>query len=409
MNFFEITKKDENSPARAAILHTAAGRVHTPAFLPIATRGGVKAVTMEEVKFWGAEIILANTYHLWQRPGDNLIRKQGGLHKFIGWSGPILTDSGGFQVFSLGEKRHVPLPKNPLLERGGWPEAGRGRDAHGRVLKISAKGVLFHSDLDGATRELTPEDSLNIQSNLGSDIALVLDYFPAYPFTKEGMRKAVQLTLQWAERSARHFEKIRAAGVNPAQRLFGIVQGGDFADLRKLCAEKLRAMDFAGYAIGGVAVGEPIDAMYRAVEMTVPHLEEDKPRHLLGVGTPEQLIGAVARGCDLFDCVLPTRNARHGTLFINNKNEGGYSILNIDNASFAEDGTPVDNTCNCYLCLRHTRAYLRHLFATRDPLAVRLATMHNLRFYLNLMEKIRRAIEYDTMSELLGGFRRSIV
>jgi queuine tRNA-ribosyltransferase len=397
---FSLKEHDKNTRARMGVLRTAHGEVLTPAFLPIGTRGSVKSVTAQELKFWGAQIVLANTYHLWMRPGDALVKKHGGLHRFMGWDGPILTDSGGFQVFSLGEKRH----KADLNEGAG------GESRHGRVIDIGNRGVVFRSDVDGQQYELTPESSIQIQSNLGSDIALVLDYFSGFPFTAERMKKAVGLTLDWAERGKRQFEKLKSAGINPGQVLFGIVQGGDSPELREECARGLRELDFSGYAIGGVAVGEPADVMYRAVELTVPHLEEDKPRHLLGVGTPEQLVRAVALGCDMFDCVLPTRNARHGLLYVNLKaGQGsgeGYTTMRISNEKYEEDFSPVDNTCGCYLCANHTRAYLKHLFQSRDPLAVRLATMHNLRFYLDLMSQVRRAIEYGSFEDMANSYKK---
>lgn len=394
MNAFELLKRDTSTKARLGIINTAHGPVRTPAFLPIGTRGSVKAVTTEELKFWGAEMVLCNTYHLWLRPGDLLIRKAGGLHKFMGWEGPIFTDSGGFQVFSLGEKSK-------------------------KTLKMSDHGVEFRDELEGKTRVLTPEESINIQANLGSDIALVLDDVPGLPADEKRLGKSLDLTLRWAERAKRHHERVLKNSVNPGQKLYGIVQGGDIEQLRKRSVAELRKLDFDGYAVGGLAVGESAEIMYKVLNFTVPHLEEDKPRHLLGVGTPEQIVEAVARGIDTFDCVLPTRNARHGMLYINSKtsplsppHEEGmkgevssfYDVLNITNSRFADDFTPPDNTCSCYLCLHHTRAYLRHLFQTGEPLAIRLATMHNLRFYLDLMARIRRAIEFESFAELEQDF-----
>ncbi len=379
MNFFEILKKDPSSKARLGVINTAHGPVKTPAFLPIGTRGSVKAVTSEELRFWGAEMILANTYHLWLRPGDALISKAGGLHKFMGWDGPIFTDSGGYQVYSLGEK---------VKQQGA-------------LKTITEKGVEFRNEIDGELKILTPEESIQIQSNLGSDIAVVLDDVPGLPATESRLKKSLALTLHWAERAKNHHEKITAASVNPGQRLFGVVQGGDREDLRKKSAKGLQKIGFDGYGIGGLAIGavaDDPDIMYKVIDYTVPHLEEEKPRHLLGVGYPEQIIKAVSLGMDTFDCVIPTRNARHGQLFVNDKN-GSYKLINILNAQFKEDFTPVDNTCACYLCRHHNRAYLRHLFMATEPLATRLATMHNLRFYLDLMEKIRRSIEYESFSD----------
>ncbi|OGE78226.1 MAG: hypothetical protein A2751_03660 [Candidatus Doudnabacteria bacterium RIFCSPHIGHO2_01_FULL_46_14] len=417
MEFFKITKIDPNSQARLGIINTPHGQVKTPAFLPIGTRGSVKAVTSEELKFWGAEIILANTYHLWLRPGDALIKRAGGLHKFMGWDGPIFTDSGGYQVYSLGEK----ITNGPVKRQG---------DSCPILKNISEAGIEFRDELDGTLRILNPEESIQIQSNLGSDIAVVLDDVPGLPASEERLKTSLDMTLKWAERAKRHHEKITEASINPGQKLFGVVQGGDSEDMRKKSAMALQKIGFDGYGIGGLAIGavaDDPDIMYRVIEFTVPHLEENKPRHLLGVGYPEQIIKAVSLGMDTFDCVIPTRNARHGQLFVNRKSpfpnpspqgrgintdssilrredKGGggfYEVFNILNAGFKEDFTPVDSTCACYLCTHHNRAYLRHLFMSGEPLAIRLATMHNLRFYLDLMERIRRAIEFDSFDKLL--------
>lgn len=385
--FFEIIKKDQSSRARLGVLNTSHGLVATPAFLPIGTRGSVKTVLAEELKFWGAEMILANTYHLWIRPGDALINKAGGLHKFMGWDGPIFTDSGGYQVYSLGEKKNTSL--NPSFQE----ESGSRR------VRVSDAGVEFRDDTDGSKRFLTPEGSIQIQSNLGSDIALVLDDVPALPAPQDRLKESLELTTSWAKRAKSQHQKILPASINPGQKLYGIVQGGDLESLRKISAKKLSEIGFDGYAIGGLAVGEEAALTYKVLGFTIPHLEEEKPRHLLGVGYPEQILKAVSLGIDTFDCVLPTRNARHGQLFVNIKKERkigkSYETITITNSKYAADFRPVDNTCPCYLCLHHNRAYLRHLFMVGEPLAIRLATMHNLRFYLELMARIRRAIEYD--------------
>ncbi len=386
MNYFEIIKKGNDGikgwkGARTGVIHTAHGDIQTPAFLPIGTKGAVKTVTAEELKFWGADIILANTYHLWQRPGDALIYKAGGLHKFMNWKGPIFTDSGGFQVFSLSKMR-----------------------------KVMEAGVLFQFDLDGKQEILSPEKSVDIQANLGSDICLILDDFPGYPFEYERSKESIALTKRWAERAIKEHQKIVLDGdpINPGQKLWGIVQGASFPDLREQSAKDMVSLGFEGFAIGGVAVGEPHEEMMKAVEAAIPHLPETAPKHLLGVGTPFDIVQAVARGCDTFDCVIPTREARHGRLYVGAKNsEGkeGYSALNIKLEQYKEDFTTLDNTCDCYLCLNHTKSYLRHLFATGEPLAERLATMHNLKFYLNLMKKIRNAITYDFFDEMVKGYR----
>lgn len=396
MPYFEILKKDELSKARTGVIHTAHGNVQTPAFLPIGTKGAVKSITSEELKFWGADMILANTYHLWQRPGDALVYKAGGLHKFMNWKGPIFTDSGGFQVFSLAKMR-----------------------------KVGEGGVVFQFDLDGRTEILSPEKSVDIQANLGSDIALILDDFPGYPFEYERSKASIELTKRWAERAIREYQKIIIDGdpINPGQKLWGIVQGASFPDLREQSAKDMVALGFEGFAIGGVAVGEPHEEMMKAVEASVPHLPETAPKHLLGVGTPFDIVQAAARGCDTFDCVIPTREARHGRLYISNKRqvtsskEGnqaagsghksveGYSTIDIRLEKFKEDFTPVDNACDCYLCLNHSKSYLRHLFQTGEPLAIRLATMHNLKFYLNLMQKIRNAITYDYFGDMVKSYK----
>lgn len=379
--YFEILKKDPKSKARNAVIHTAHGDVFTPYFNPIGTKGTVKTITSEELKFWGADMILANTYHLWQRPGDALVYKAGGLHKFMNWKQAIFTDSGGYQVFSLAKMR--------------------------QVMEV---GVLFRFDMDGKSAILSPEKSIQIQSNLGSDVALILDDFPGYPFEYERTKEAIELTKRWAERAVTEFNRIQSLGgvPNPGQKLWGIVQGASYEDLRKLSAEYIRELNFPGYAIGGVAVGEPTEDMLKAVEYAIPHLEEDKPKHLLGVGTPYDIIQAVARGCDTFDCVIPTREARHGRLYISHRTEDGkegYRTIDIRKQEFSEDFSPVDTTCDCYGCLNHTRAYLRHLFAAQEPLAHRLATMHNIKFYINHMKKIRQAIEYDYFDDMLEAYK----
>ncbi len=389
--------RGKSSKARTGVIHTAHGDVKTPAFLPIGTRGTVKSVTSEELKFWGADMVLANTYHLWQRPGDGLIYKAGGLHKFMNWKGPIFTDSGGFQVFSLAKFR-----------------------------KVMEAGVLFQFDLDGKQEVLSPEKSVDIQANLGSDIALILDDFPGYPFEHKRSKESIELTKRWAERAIKEHQRITQSGdpVNPGQKLWGIVQGASFEDLRKQSALDMAGFGFEGFAIGGVAVGEPHEEMMKAVEYAVPFLPVTAPKHLLGVGTPFDIVQGVARGCDTFDCVIPTREARHGRLYIAARNiekpavgadsirplqdastVEGYQTIDIRLEKYKEDFTPVDNTCNCYLCLNHTKAYLRHLFAVGEPLAIRLASMHNLRFYLNLMDKIRNAITYEYFDEMVKNYK----
>jgi len=379
---FTILKQDQQTKARTGILHTAHGDVKTPVFNPIGTKGAVKAIAAEELKFWGAEMILANTYHLWQRPGDALIAKAGGLHKFMNWKSAIFTDSGGFQVFSLSNS-----------------------------VKVSDQGVAFQSDVDGTPYLLTPELSVQIQLNLGSDIALVLDEFSAAETEKDVVKKMVKRTTEWAQRASAEHHKLVAGSINPGQKQWGIVQGAVFKDLRKQSAEQIREIGFAGYCIGGVANGgESAELMYQAVEFAMPHLELEKPKHLLGVGTPEQIVQAVAQGIDSFDCVIPTREARHGRLYVNQKpGEGdGYFTVNILNEKHKEDFTPLDNACNCYGCLNYTKAYLRHLFASQEPLGIRLATMHNLRFYLNLMDRIRTSIDSGSFNKIVKTYKHRV-
>lgn len=386
MAYFDIVQKDVSTQARNGVIHTGHGDVQTPAFLPIGTKGAVKSITSEELKFWGAEIVLANTYHLWQRPGDALIYKAGGLHKFMNWKGPIFTDSGGYQVFSLAKSRQV-----------------------------MEAGVLFKFDLDGRSEILSPEKSIQIQANLGSDICLILDDFPGYPFEYERSKESIAQTNRWAERAIKEHKRIVMDGdpVNREQKLWGIVQGASFSDLRKESAQAMVNFGFEGFAIGGVAVGEPHEEMMKAVAAAMPHLPETAPKHLLGVGTPFDIVQAAALGCDTFDCVIPTREARHGRLYISSKNQvssskgraEGYETIDIRLEKYKEDFTPVDNTCSCYLCLNHTRSYLRHLFASGEPLATRLASMHNLRFYLDLMKKIRTAIQYEHFDEMVRNYK----
>lgn len=351
---FEILKKDSKSKARLGLLKTPHGEIHTPAFMPIGTKGTVKTLSSDEVKALGAEVILANTYHLWIS-GDEVIKKAGGLHKFMNWSGPIMTDSGGFQLFSLGEKREA------------------------NAVKITEDGVSFRDQVSGEEHMLTPEKSVQIQNNLGSDIQVVLDEFTGDINNYEKVKKTVEKTTRWAERA-------RGAFSGPGLQ-YGVVQGGMFEDLRKKSAEDLSKLDFEGYCIGGVAVGgESSDEQYRAVEMSVPHLPENKPRHLLGVGTPEQIIEAVKRGIDTFDCVIPTREARHGKVYI----EG--DTLDISKAKYKEDFSKLDQTCDCEACTKYTKAYLHHLYKSGEILGLRLLSMHNVRFFLRLMENIRNSL-----------------
>ncbi|MEY4636050.1 MAG: Queuine tRNA-ribosyltransferase [Acidobacteriota bacterium] len=338
--------------------------------MPVGTHGAVKALTPQHLEDVGAEIILGNTYHLYLRPGDELIARRGGLHKFIGWDRPILTDSGGYQVFSLSDRR-----------------------------KVEELGVHFRSHHDGSAHLLTPEKAVEIQANLGSDIAMVLDECPALPSTVEIIDASLQLTARWARRCRTRFLELKDTGKGHAQ--FGIVQGGTFPELRQKSAELTVSIGFDGYAIGGLSVGEPNETMYQVVEQTTPFLPANQPRYLMGVGTPIDLVEAVARGIDMFDCVMPTRNARNGQLFTS---EGP---LNIKNAQFAEDDRPVDPACGCYTCRRFSRAYLRHLFMAGEMTGGTLNTLHNLSFYLDTMRRIREAIAFGRFEDFRQGFHRT--
>jgi queuine tRNA-ribosyltransferase len=348
---FEIIKKDISSRARLGRIETDHGSFTTPAFLPVGTQGTVKSLTPEELVEIGVEAILGNTYHLYLRPGHETVGRLGGLHTFIHWERPILTDSGGFQIFSLGSLR-----------------------------KISEEGVTFQSHLDGSSHFLTPERVMEIQRVLGSDIAMVLDECVPYPSAYESVKNSMERTSRWARRCLKARRE-----TDPA--LFAIVQGGIHRDLREESAQTLVEMDFQGYAIGGLSVGEPKSAMLDVLEWTTPLLPENSPRYLMGVGTPEDMIDAVMLGVDFFDCVLPTRNARNGTLFTSS------GKISIKQAQYAEDGMPVDETCPCYTCRHYSRAYLRHLYLTKEILSSRLNTIHNLYYYIGLLEKMKEAIQ----------------
>ena len=348
---FEILKKDVFSKARLGRIETDHGSFSTPAFLPVGTQGTVKSLTPEELVEVGVEVILGNTYHLYLRPGYETIRRLGGLHTFIHWERPILTDSGGYQIFSLAKLR-----------------------------KISEDGVTFQSHIDGSLHFLTPEKVVEIQRTLGSDIAMVLDECIPYPSPYEYAKASTSLTIQWAKRSLEQRQE-----ANPA--LFAIVQGGMYQDLREESVQALVKMDFQGYAIGGVSVGEPKSLMLNVLEWTTPILPQNAPRYLMGVGTPEDILDAVMLGIDLFDCVLPTRNARNGMLFTS------IGKISIKQAQYAEDERPVDETCACYTCRHYSRAYLRHLYLANEILSSRLNTIHNLYYYMNFIKTIQEAIQ----------------
>ena len=349
----EIKHTCKQSGARYGILHTPSGQVETPIFMPVGTLGSVKFVSPEELYDMQAEIILANTYHLWLRPGADLIQKAGGLHKFMNYKKPILTDSGGFQVFSLSDNR-----------------------------TISEEGVEFRNHINGGLEFMTPEISIQVQNKLGADIIMSFDECPPYPVSHQYMKDSVERTLRWAKRG-------QDAHHNPKQALFGIVQGGEFEDLREYSAKKTVAMDFLGYSIGGTSVGESKEVMYKMVDYSIKHLPKDKPRYLMGVGSADAILESVLRGVDMFDCVLPTRIARHGTLMTS---EGR---VNIKNKQYEEDFGPLDPQCDCYSCQNYTRAYIRHLIRVNEGLGLRLASIHNLRFLIKLMEDVRLAIRED--------------
>lgn len=348
---FELVAED--GVARRGRLHFPRGVVETPAFMPVGTYGTVKAMTPEDVRATGADILLGNTFHLWLRPGLEVIEAHAGLHRFMHWERPILTDSGGFQVFSLSTSR-----------------------------KLSEEGVRFRSPVDGAEVFLTPEIAMQIQRTLRSDIAMIFDECTPYPATEAEARESMERSLRWAGRSAAAYH----AGATPGV-VFGIVQGGVYRGLREASVSGLTRIGFAGYAVGGLAVGEPEEERVRVLEETVPLLPLDRPRYLMGVGRPADLVAAVARGIDMFDCVMPTRHARNGHLFVT----GG--VMNIRNARYAKDDSPPDPACDCYTCRNYTRAYLRHLDRCGEVLGCHLNTLHNLHFYQKLMRTMREAIE----------------
>jgi len=374
---FRVTHTDGR--ARRGVMTTPHGRVETPAFMPVGTQGAVKGLTHRDLEGLGAEILLSNTYHLYLRPGDDLIARRGGLHRFIGWPRPILTDSGGYQVFSLAARR-----------------------------TIEEEGAHFQSHLDGSAHLLTPEKATDIQSRLGSDVAMVLDECLAHPSDPATARASMERTLRWAKRGRARLLELRAGGVdgvavpNPGQAQFGIVQGSVYPQLREESAHQTVALGFEAYAIGGLSVGEPTDVMYDIVAHTTRWLPEERPRYLMGTGTPADLVESVARGIDLFDCVLPTRNARNGQLFTS---EGR---INIKNAQYAEDDRPADPACGCYTCRTFSRAYLRHLFLAKEINASTLNTLHNLNFYLDTLRRIKDAIVFRRFESFRRAFHHSL-
>jgi queuine tRNA-ribosyltransferase len=353
---FTLHKEDENTQARLGALHTDHGIIETPCFMPVGTQGTVKTLTPDDLSECGAGIILGNTYYLYLRPGDELVRQAGGLHQFMQWKGPILTDSGGYQVFSLADLR-----------------------------KISDDGIRFQSRIDGSYHMFTAESVVDIQRNLGSDFVMPLDCPTGWPAEPADAERGHKLTLDWAARSVEHFHNTQPK-FGHRQFHFGIVQGAFDKRLREASAGGLTAMPFDAYAVGGLSVGEPADVMYEMTRFCTDRLPKDKPRYLMGVGKPENLIECVLQGIDMFDCVLPTRNGRRGWFFTRN------GRLVIRNAKHRDDFRPIDEQCSCYGCRNFTRAYLRHLFVAREILALRIATLHNLTFYLDLMQQLREAI-----------------
>ena len=361
---FDLLAIDSATGARRGRLHTRRGVIETPAFMPVGTQGTVKGMLPEQLREVGAQVILVNTYHLYLRPGHELVRQLGGLHRFMQWDGPILTDSGGFQVFSLGALR-----------------------------RIEEEGVRFQSHLDGSAHLLTPESSIAIQEALGADIMMVFDECIPYPAERAYVAASTLRSTRWAARSKRARHDASAA-------LFGIVQGGMERDLRRQSAEQLLEIGFDGYALGGLSVGEVADMMYQVLEWTLPLLPPARPRYVMGVGTPENLVEAVARGADLFDCVMPTRNARNGVLFT------AFGKLSIKQNRYRDDHGPIDPECNCPVCRRFSRAYLRHLYQSNEILASVLNTWHNLYYYLQLMRRMREAIEAGAFGQFRDEFHR---
>jgi queuine tRNA-ribosyltransferase len=374
---FSFLISHTDGAARRGRIETAHGAIDTPAFMPVGTQGAVKALTHQQLENAGTQIILGNTYHLHLRPGDALIARRGGLHRFTGWTRPILTDSGGYQVFSLTDRRTV-----------------------------TEEGVEFRSHLDGSRHVLSPEIAVDIQARLGSDIAMVFDECLSYPVDHETARESVARTARWARRGRERFLSIQARGrgpddqplATPAQVQFGIVQGSVFSDLREESATRTLEVGFDAYAIGGLSVGEPAKVMYEVTRYTAAWLPPDRPRYLMGTGTPVDLVESVARGIDMFDCVMPTRNARNGQLFTS---EGK---VNVKNAVHAEDDRPPDPACRCYTCRTCSRAYLRHLYMAGEMTAATLNTIHNVQFYLDTMRSIRDAIEFGRFESFRQGF-----
>ena len=360
---YRLIKKEKHTGARLGEIITPHGTFPTPMFMPVGTLATVKGISPEMLKEMHSQVVLANTYHLWLRPGEDVVEKAGGLHKFMNYNGPMLTDSGGFQVFSLGKTR-----------------------------KIEEEGVKFKSIIDGSSLFLSPEKAIEIQNKLGADMIMSFDECAPYPCTYEYMKNSMERTLRWAKRGKEAHKNTEK------QALFGIVQGGEFPDLREQCAKELVAMDFPGYSIGGTSVGEPKDVMYKMVDDTIKWLPEDKPRYLMGVGNPIDLIECAIRGIDMYDCVLPTRVARHGAIMTSR------GRLNINNEKFKYDFTPLDPECDCYACKNYTRAYIRHLHKCDEIFGKTLLSIHNVNFLLKLASDIREAIKEDRLLDFKEEF-----
>jgi len=362
---FTLLKRDRK--ARLGRLTTPHGSVETPVFMPVGTQATVKTLSSQDLVDCGSQMVLSNTYHLYLRPGEEIIKKAGGLHKFMNWKGPILTDSGGFQVFSLA-----------------------------KLMTVKEEGVEFQSHIDGSKHFLSPEDVVRLQVSFGSDIIMPLDECVDSGATKEEAEKAVEITTKWAKRSKNAFSVVGANNYLPLH--FGIIQGSKYLDLRKKSVEEITALDFDGYAIGGVSVGEPTDVIYKITEFTADILPENRPRYLMGVGMIPDMLEAISRGIDMFDCVVPTRNARSGTAFTDK------GKLNLRNAKFRDQFEPIDKKCFCYTCKNHSRGYIRHLFNTDEILGLRLVSLHNIRFYAKLMDNIRSAIKEERFEKFKEGF-----
>ncbi|MCK5310838.1 MAG: tRNA guanosine(34) transglycosylase Tgt [Desulfobacteraceae bacterium] len=366
---FELVNKSSETRARTGKIKFSRGTIETPIFMPVGTLGSVKSLTVEDLEHCSAQIILGNTYHLYLRPGCEVIEHLDGLHKFINWDKPMLTDSGGFQFFSLA-----------------------------RLAKFADEGVSFQSHIDGSRHFFSPEKAVEIQMILGSDIMMSLDWCIGYPADEKQTVEALEKTTMWAKKGYSYWKEQAAKTGELKNSLFGIVQGGMYPDLRSISAEQICEIGFPGHAIGGLSVGEPKDLMYEMADHTLPLLDDNKPKYIMGVGTPENLVELSGMGTDMFDCVMPSRNARNGQLFTSRGN------INIPNAKFRFDTNPIDDTCSCYTCQNYSRAYLRHLYKSKELLAFRLNTIHNIYYYLDLMKKIRQAINNDSFLEFKKDF-----